>query len=119
MERKENQSFENKKILSLNKFFMRNVLLGLLFSLLLFILSVGLLVFTIIAAEVDMQVKVTIISMVATFILTTSKSLIDRSIEVVTYTVKLLGEEQRGLNKKIGVEVDDVEFDINEKESES
>ena len=110
MEKKENQCFENKKILTLNKFFMKNVYMGLIFSLMLFVLSVGLLVFTIIEADVDMTVKITIISMTATFILTTSKSLIDRAIEVVTYTVKLLGEEQRGLNKKIGVEVDDVEF---------
>ena len=114
MEKKENQCFENKKILTLNKFFMKNVLMGLLFSLLLFVLSVVLLITILSISNVDMAVKVTIISMAATFILTTSKSLIDRSIEVVTYVVKLLGEEQRGLNKKIGVEVEDVEFNETE-----
>ena len=111
---KEKESFENKKLITLNKFFMKNVFMGLIFSLLLYILSVGMLVMTVVITEIDMAVKVTLISMVSTFILTTSKSLIDRSIEVVTYTVKLLGEEQRGLNKKIGVEVEDVEFNEEE-----
>ena len=107
-------SFENKKILNLNKFFMRNVLIGLLFSVLLFVGSVGLLIFTMVVSQIDEQVKVTIISMVATFILTTSKSLIDRIVEIVTYVVRLLGEEQRGLNKKIGIEIEDVEFELDE-----
>lgn len=61
--------------------------------------------------NMDESVKITIISMVATFILTTSKALIDRLIEVVVYIMRLLGEEQRGLNKKMGVEIDEVEFE--------
>jgi len=105
-----NGSFEDKKMKSLNKFFMRNVILGLLFSLLLFVLTVGLLVFVIMIGEIDMAVKVTIISMIATFVLTTSKTLIDRTIELVTYVIRLLGEEQRGLSKKLGIEVEEVEF---------
>lgn len=59
----------------------------------------------------DESVKITIISMVATFILTTSKTLIECIIEVVVYVMRLLGEEQRGLNKKIGIEVANVEFE--------
>ena len=102
--------FEGKKIISLNKFFMKNVVVGLLFSLLLFILTVCLLVFILIISDIDMTVKITIISMVATFVLTSSKTMLDRVIDVVTYAVKLLGEEQRALNKKIGIEVEDVEF---------
>lgn len=108
---KNENSFENKKILSLNKFFMKNIIWGLVLSLLLFVVSVLLLIFIIIATNMDESVKITIISMVATFILTTSKGLIDRIIEVVVYVMKLLGEEQRGFNKKIGVEIDNVEFE--------
>lgn len=105
------ETFEGKKILSLNKFFMKHVIIGIVFSVLLFIVSVLLLIFIIIATNIDDSVKITIVSMVATFILTTSKSLIDRLIEAVLYILKLLGEEQRGLNKKIGVDIDDVEFE--------
>ena len=105
------QSFESKKILSLNKFFMKHAVWGLICSFLLYIVSVLLLIFIIIATNMDESVKITIISMVATFILTTSKTLIDRLIEVVVYVMKLLGEEQRGLNKKIGIEIEDVEFE--------
>lgn len=57
--------------------------------------------------------------MVATFVLTTSKTIIDRTIEIVTYTVRILGEEQRGFNKKIGVEMGEVDFgNLSEKEEE-
>ena len=104
-------SFESKKILSLNRFFMKHVIWGLVFSILLFVMSVLLLIFIIIATNMDESVKITIISMVATFILTTSKTLIERIIEVVVYVMRLLGEEQRGLNKKVGIEVANVEFE--------
>lgn len=107
----EKHSFESKKILSLNKFFMKHVLWGLIGSFLLFVVSVVLLIFIIVATNMDESVKITIISMVATFILTTSKTLIDRLIEVVIYIMRLLGEEQRGLNKKMGIEIEDVEFE--------
>jgi hypothetical protein len=107
----EKHSFESKKILSLNKFFMKHVLWGLIGSFLLFVVSVVLLIFIIVATNMDESVKITIISMVATFILTTSKTSIDRLIEVVIYIMRLLGEEQRGLNKKMGIEIEDVEFE--------
>lgn len=104
-------NFERKKIENLNKFFMKNVLWSLIGSVLLFVISVLLLIFIIIATNMDESVKITIISMVATFILTTSKALIDRLIDFVVYVMRLLGEEQRGLNKKIGIEIEDVEFE--------
>ena len=104
-------NFERKKIEKLNKFFMNNVLWSLIGSVLLFVISVLLLIFIIIATNMDESVKITIISMVATFILTTSKALIDRLIDFVVYVMRLLGEEQRGLNKKIGIEIEDVEFE--------
>ncbi len=103
--------FEKDKIKSLNNFFMKSITRGILFAFLLFIITVALLLFTIIATDMDSSVRITIISMVATFILTSSKSLMDRTIEITTYTVRLLGEEQRGFNKKIGIEVDPVEFE--------
>lgn len=104
-------TFESKKILSLNQFFMKNVLLGLLFSFLIFILSVVLLIVILMTTNMDASVKITIVSMVATFILTTSKTLIERLIEIVVYITRLLGEEQRGLNKKMGVEIEEVDFE--------
>lgn len=114
-----NETFESRKIVSLNKFFMRNVLWGLIFSIVLFIASVLLLVFIIKSTAIDDSVKITIISMVATFVLTTSKSLIDRTVEIVVYIVRLLGEEQRGLNKKIGIEIEDVDYlSLNEEQKE-
>lgn len=109
--KQEKYTFENRKILNLNKFFMKHVVLGLVFSFLLFIISVLLLIFIIIATKMDESVKITIISMVATFILTTGKTLIDRLVEVVIYVVRLLGEEQRGLNKKMGIDIANVEFE--------
>lgn len=109
--KQEKHTFESKKIMSLNKFFMKNVMWGLFSSVLLFVVSVCLLICIIMITNMDESVKITIISMVATFILTTSKALIDRLIEVVVYIMRLLGEEQRGLNKKMGVEIDEVEFE--------
>ena len=104
-------SFERRKISKLNKFFMRNFVLSLIFSFVLFMLTVGLLIFTIIAADVNDSLKISIISMIATFVLTTSKTIIDRVIDVATFTIKLLGEEQRGLNKKMGVEMNEIDFE--------
>lgn len=104
-------SFEKNKIINLNKFFMKNVFWSLIGSVLVFLMSVILLIVIITITNIDQSVKITIISMVATFILTTSKTLIDRLIEVVVYVMRLLGEEQRGLNKKIGVELNEVDFE--------
>lgn len=103
--------FEKDKIKSLNQFFMKSITHGLLFAFLLFIITVVLLLFTIIATDMDSSVRITIISMVATFVLTSSKTLMDRTVEIATYTMRLLGEEQRGFNKKIGIDIDPVEFE--------
>lgn len=103
--------FERNKIKNLNSFFMKSVKNGLVFAFVLFVITVGLLLFIIIATDIDRSVKITIISMVATFVLTSSKTLMDRSVEIVTYTFRLLGEEQRGFNKKIGVEIAPVDFE--------
>lgn len=103
--------FERNKITNLNSFFMKSVKNGLVFAFVLFVITVGLLLFIIIATDIDQSVKITIISMVATFVLTSSKTLMDRSVEIVTYTFRLLGEEQRGFNKKIGVEIAPVDFE--------
>jgi hypothetical protein len=103
--------FEKDKIKSLNQFFMKSITHGLLFAFLLFIITVVLLLFTIIATDMDSSVRITIISMVATFILTSGKTLMDRTVEITTYTMRLLGEEQRGFNKKIGIEIEPVEFE--------
>jgi hypothetical protein len=103
--------FEKDKIKSLNQFFMKSITHGLLFAFLLFIITVVLLLFTIIATDMDSSVRITIISMVATFILTSGKTLMDRTVEIATYTMRLLGEEQRGFNKKIGIEIEPVEFE--------
>lgn len=110
--------FEKDKIKILNQFFMKSITHGLLFAFILFIITVGLLLFTIIATDMDSSVRITIISMVATFILTSSKTLMDRIVEITTYTMRLLGEEQRGFNKKIGIEVEPVEFEELSEEEE-
>lgn len=107
----ESSSFEKDKIKSLNRFFMRSIFYGLVFAFLLFVLTVVLLLFTIMATDMDSSVKITIISMVATFVLTSSKTLMDRTIEIVTYTMRILGEEQRGFSRKIGIEMNEVEFE--------
>lgn len=52
--------------------------------------------------------------MIATFILTTSKSIIDKIIVIMKFLISLLGEEQRGLNKNIGVEVDKIDFETSD-----
>ena len=111
---KEPSRFETNKLISLNKFFMKNFIFGLILIIFLFVLTIVLLILIISNEEIDMTVRISIISMVVTFSLTTSKTLLDRLIEVVTYTIRLLGEEQRALNKKLGLEIDDVNFELKE-----
>ena len=55
--------------------------------------------------------KISLVSMIITFILTMSKSIIDKTIQIIQYIFSLLSEEQRGLNKNIGVEIDKIEFE--------
>ena|GEM_PF-1748729 len=110
--REQSTKFETKKLISFNKFFMKNFMFGLILIIFLFVLTIVLLILIISNEEIDMAVRISIISMVVTFSLTTSKTLLDRLIEVVTYTIRLLGEEQRALNKKLGLEMDDVSFEL-------
>lgn len=107
------QNFQKEKIKHLNKFFMRNVFLGSLLSILIFVLSVATLIVIVTIEGIDSGLKITLISITATFILTTSKTLIDKAIQVVSYLVVLLSEEQRGINKNLGIEIDKVDFKEN------
>lgn len=107
------QNFQKEKIKHLNKFFMRNVFLGSLLSILIFVLSVATLIVIVTIEGIDSGLKITLISITATFILTTSKTLIDKAIQVVSYLVVLLSEEQRGINKNLGIEIDKVDFEEN------
>jgi len=109
----EAHNFQKDKIKRLNKFFMRNVLLGSLLSILIFILSVATLIVIVTIDGIDSGLKITLISITATFILTTSKTLIDKAIQIVSYLVVLLSEEQRGINKNLGIEIDKVDFEEN------
>jgi len=90
---------------------MKNILMGSIFILLMFLLTVILLVVIVKVTSIDDALKITIISMVATFIITTSKSIIEKSIVIVSYLIRLLSEEQRGLNNNIGVNIEKVEFE--------
>lgn len=110
--------FEIEKIKSLNQFFMRSITQGLIFAFLLFILTAITLLSTMIITDMDSSVKITIISMVATFVLTNSKALIDHTIEVVRFNIRILGEEQRGFNRKMGIEMDVVELEESSNESD-
>lgn len=103
--------FEHTKITMLNKFFMKKIFLNSIINLFLFLLSVSLLVVLLQLSHIDSGLKITLISMTATFILTTSKSMIDRTATLIQFLVNLLCEEQRGLSKTIGIEVDKVPFD--------
>lgn len=111
--------FANRKLISLNNFFMRKVILGLILSLTIFVISFVFLIVLLDRENIDETLRITIISMLATFILTTSKTLIDRIIELVIYIMRLLGEEQRGFNKKIGIETEDVDFQELEEDKEN
>lgn len=104
-------SFKKEKIQTLNKFFMRNVVIASLISIVIFILSVVGLIAILNMRNIDEGLQITLISITATFILTTSKTLIDKATQIVSYLVVLLSEEQRGINKNIGIDIDKVEFE--------
>lgn len=112
-------NFQKEKIKHLNKFFMKNVLLASLISVLIFALSVATLIMIVNINNIDSGLKITLISITATFILTTSKTLIDKAIQIVTYLVVLLSEEQRGINKNLGIEIDKVAFEENVSDNDS
>ncbi|KFZ26208.1 MAG: hypothetical protein KQ78_01559 [Candidatus Izimaplasma bacterium HR2] len=105
------KSFEEEKIKLLNKFFMKNVVFGALFMLIMFSVTVILLLLIIKTTSVDETLKISLISMVVTFIITTSKSIIEKSITIVSYLIRLLSEEQRGLSGNLGIEIDKIELE--------
>lgn len=111
MNNKECNQFEKEKIKMLNHFFMKNILLGSILAIVMFLVTVVLLVVIVKITYIDDALKISIISMVATFIITTSKTIIEKSISIVSFLIKLLSEEQRGLNNNIGVEMEKVELD--------
>jgi hypothetical protein len=111
-------TFKKDKVLHLNKFFMRNVIITSIFTILIFILSVIGLIIIVNIHDIDQGLKITLISITATFILTTSKTLIDKSIQIVSYIIVFLSEEQRGIHRDLGIDVDKVEFDSSGSEIE-
>lgn len=111
MNNKESDSFEKEKIKMLNKFFMKNILVGSILTIFMFITTVIMLVVIVRITSIDDALKISIISMVATFIITTSKTIIEKSIGIVSFLVRLLSEEQRGLNNNLGIEIDKVNLD--------
>jgi hypothetical protein len=111
MDNRECNNFEKDKIKMLNKFFMKNILVGSITAVAMFIITVIMLIVIVKVTSIDDALKISIISMVATFIITTSKTIIEKSIGIVSFLVRLLSEEQRGLNNNIGIEIDKVDLD--------
>ncbi len=109
--KKADREFQHNKIITLNRFFMRNMGVQTFLLLLVYTLSIVCLLVLINTTNIDDSLKISLISMIATFILTTSKSIIDKIIVIMKFLISLLGEEQRGLNKNIGVEVDKIDFE--------
>ena len=111
--------FQKKKISALNKFFMKNIIINFFILLFLYLLSFVFLFILINFPLIDDGLKISLISMIATFILTTSKSLIEKFLSFISYLFNLLGNEQHGLNKNIGIDVDKVELnDISNENNE-
>lgn len=106
-------SFKKDKIKTLNNFFMKKILISSIISIFLFLLSIGLLIIIISLKDIDSGLRITLISITASFILTTAKTLIDKSVQIISYLIVLLSEEQRGISKNLGIEVDKVEFESN------
>lgn len=116
---KDKNRFQKKKIISLNKFFMHQISLNGLFILIIYILSFIFLFLLTQGIIINEQLKISLISMSTmstTFILTNSKTIIEKLIAIIQFIISQLGAEQRGLNKNIGIEMDKVEFDSEENE---
>lgn len=105
------REFQNNKIVTLNKFFMRNIIIQTILLLLIYIISIIFLLILIATTHIDNSLKISLISMIATFILTTSKGMLEKIIVIIKFLISLLGEEQRGLNKSMGVQVDKIDFE--------
>ena len=83
--KKADREFQNNKIVALNKFFMRNIVIQTLLLFFLYTISIIFLFVLIRTADIDNSLKISLIS--------------------------LLGEEQRGLNKSMGIQIDKIDFD--------
>ncbi len=105
------EKFKKNKIEKLNSFFMRKIIISTVITILMFLISVALLILIINIKDIDSGLKITLISVTASFILTTAKTLIDKSIQIISYLVILLSEEQRGINENLGIIVDKVDFE--------
>lgn len=109
--KKADREFQNNKIVLLNKFFMRSIILQSILLLIIYTLSVIFLLILIRSSSIDNSLKISLISMIATFILTSSKGMLEKIIIIIKFLISLLGEEQRGLNKSMGVQIDKIDFD--------
>lgn len=109
--KKADREFQNNKIVALNKFFMRNIIIQTLLLFFLYTVSIIFLIVLIKTADIDNSLKISLISMIATFILTTSKGMLEKIIMIIKFLISLLGEEQRGLNKSMGIQIDKIDFD--------
>lgn len=113
METSDNETsrFQKKKILVLNKFFRKSIFINNILMFLTYVTSITFLIILLNNSNLDDGMKISLVSMIITFILTMSKSIIDKTIQIIQYIFSLLSEEQRGLNKNIGVEIDKIEFE--------
>lgn len=111
---KGNNSFTENKIKRLNNFFMKNMVIQTILLFFVFLTSIIMLILLTKLDKLEGELKITIITMVATFILTTSKTIIDKLISIIQYIISLLSEEQRGFSKNMGVEIDKIDFEKNE-----
>lgn len=109
--KKADREFQNNKIILLNKFFMRNIIIQTILLFLIYTISIVFLLILIRSSNIDNSLKISLISMIATFILTSSKGMLEKIIIIIKFLISLLGEEQRGLNKSMGVQIDKIDFD--------
>lgn len=112
------ETFQQEKIISLNRFFMKNVGIGCLLIIIVFVISFSFVIIIINYCTMDNGLRISLISMVATFILTTGRTIIDKLITIIKFMVSLLSEEQRGLNKNIGIHIEKIAYDDNPNNTE-
>jgi hypothetical protein len=110
---KNKNTFTENKIKTLNHFFMKNIMIQSILLCIIFSISIVMLIILIRLGKLEDELKITIITMIATFILTTSKTIIDKLITMIQYIISLLSEEQRGFSKNIGIEIDKIDFEKN------
>lgn len=106
-------SFTESKIKALNSFFMKSIIMQIILLFIVFLASNIMLIILIKFGQLNDELKITIITMIATFILTTSKTIIDKLISIIQYIISLLSEEQRGFSKNIGIEIAKIDFEKN------